>query len=119
MSETEVVIERLRRSNRRWKVVAFVACAALVLTALVGFVAKVRERMQDGNRDGTETGTQLELGTETGGTETGTQLGGKASQHDRFPAGGSIHFLNPFVARCFGSLSDAWKSGRSSSRHAE
>jgi hypothetical protein len=31
---------------------------------------------------------------------------GHASLRDRSPAGGSIHFLNPFVARCLGSLSD-------------
>ena len=38
------LIEQLRRSNRRWKVLALAACAALVLAALVGLVAKARER---------------------------------------------------------------------------
>jgi hypothetical protein len=41
---------------------------------------------------------------------------GHASQRDRSPAGGSIHFLNPFVARCFGSLSDAWDGNEDAAR---
>jgi hypothetical protein len=46
MSDPGALIEQLRRSNRRWKALALAACAALVLAALVGFLAKARERMQ-------------------------------------------------------------------------
>lgn len=46
MNDPEALVEQLRRSNRRWKALALTACAALVLAALVGFVAKSRERMQ-------------------------------------------------------------------------
>jgi hypothetical protein len=46
VSDPEALIEQLRRSNRRWKALALAACAVLVLAALVGFVAKSRERMQ-------------------------------------------------------------------------
>jgi hypothetical protein len=34
-----LVIEQLRRSNRRWKTLALAACAALLLLVVVGFVA--------------------------------------------------------------------------------
>jgi hypothetical protein len=48
MPDPEDFIEQLRRSNRRWKALALAACAALVLAALVGLVAKARERsLQD------------------------------------------------------------------------
>ena len=33
-----LLIEQLRRSNRRWKALALAACSALVLVAIVGFV---------------------------------------------------------------------------------
>jgi ferric-dicitrate binding protein FerR (iron transport regulator) len=45
MPDPKDIIEQLRRSNRRWKALALAACAALVLVALVGFVANLRERM--------------------------------------------------------------------------
>ena len=34
MSETDALVERLRRANRRWKALAVVACWALALAAL-------------------------------------------------------------------------------------
>jgi hypothetical protein len=45
MPDPEDFIEQLRRSNRRWKALDLAACAALVLAALVGLVAKARERL--------------------------------------------------------------------------
>jgi hypothetical protein len=49
MSETKdilLLVEQLRRSNRRWKALALAACAALVLMALVSVVAATRARKQ-------------------------------------------------------------------------
>ena len=46
MSDSEALIARLRRSNRRWKALAFTACGALVLLALVGIFDAARKRMQ-------------------------------------------------------------------------
>jgi hypothetical protein len=46
MSDTEALIDQLRRSNRRWKAVALTACFALVLVALFGFIAAARQRFQ-------------------------------------------------------------------------
>jgi hypothetical protein len=46
MSDSEALIARLRRSNRRWKALALAACGALVLLALVGIAGAVRNRMQ-------------------------------------------------------------------------
>jgi hypothetical protein len=46
MSDSEALIELLRRSNRRWKALALAACAALILAALLGFVATYRQRRQ-------------------------------------------------------------------------
>jgi hypothetical protein len=34
MSETEALVERLQRANRRWKALALVACSALILMSL-------------------------------------------------------------------------------------
>ena len=34
MSETDALVARLRRANRRWKALAVVACWALALAAL-------------------------------------------------------------------------------------
>jgi hypothetical protein len=41
-----LVIEQLRRSNRRWKALALAACLALVLMGLFGLVAVERRRVQ-------------------------------------------------------------------------
>jgi hypothetical protein len=41
-----LVNEQLRRSNRRWKLLALSACAALVLAILFGVVAAERARRQ-------------------------------------------------------------------------
>ena len=40
-----LLVEQLRRSNRRWKAVAL-RCAALILAAFFGFVASARALMQ-------------------------------------------------------------------------
>jgi hypothetical protein len=41
-----LVIEHLRRSNRRWKALALAACAVLFLLAIVGYVRTERQRAQ-------------------------------------------------------------------------
>jgi hypothetical protein len=46
MTESEDLIEQLRRSNRRWKALALTACFALILVALGGFVAASWQRMR-------------------------------------------------------------------------
>jgi hypothetical protein len=46
MSDSEALIELLRRSNRRWRALALAACAALILAALLGFAATYRQRRQ-------------------------------------------------------------------------
>jgi hypothetical protein len=46
MSEPKDLVERLQRSNRRWKTLALAPCSVLVLAALLGFLAMYRERMQ-------------------------------------------------------------------------
>ncbi len=38
--------EQLRRSNRRWKVIALTACGALILMAIVGVVAAASAQMR-------------------------------------------------------------------------
>jgi hypothetical protein len=39
-----LVIEQLRRANRRWKALALAACAALILAALFGVATSERQR---------------------------------------------------------------------------
>ena len=39
-------IEQLRRSNRRWKTLALAACSALILMAVVSFVASTTAQMR-------------------------------------------------------------------------
>jgi hypothetical protein len=46
MSDPQALIVQLRRSNRRWKALALAACSALVLAALVGFVAMSGQRIR-------------------------------------------------------------------------
>jgi hypothetical protein len=49
MSETKELVlanEQLRRSNRRWKTLALAACSALILMAVVGFVAAMTAQMR-------------------------------------------------------------------------
>jgi hypothetical protein len=41
-----LAIEQLRRSNRRWKTLALAACCALILMALVSFVAATTAQMR-------------------------------------------------------------------------
>jgi hypothetical protein len=41
-----LVIEQLRRSNRRWKALALGACAALLLVAMLSVMAATRARIQ-------------------------------------------------------------------------
>src|SRR5262245_46455585 len=41
-----LIIEQLRRSNRRWKTLALAACSALILVGLVGFIAASTQRMR-------------------------------------------------------------------------
>jgi hypothetical protein len=41
-----LVIEQLRRSNRRWKALALAACATLILAAFFSVVAAERARRQ-------------------------------------------------------------------------
>jgi hypothetical protein len=41
-----LVVEQLRRSNRRWKAVALAACAALAFVLLLGFVAAYTAQMR-------------------------------------------------------------------------
>jgi hypothetical protein len=41
-----LVIEQLRRSNRRWKALALAACSALVLVILLGFSAVYTAQMR-------------------------------------------------------------------------
>jgi hypothetical protein len=41
-----LLIEQLRRSNRRWKALALAACSTLVLTALLAFGAASVHRMR-------------------------------------------------------------------------
>jgi hypothetical protein len=41
-----LVIEQLRRSNRRWKALALGACATLLLVALFSVIAATRARIQ-------------------------------------------------------------------------
>ncbi len=46
MSDPEVLIEQLRRSNRRWKALALAACFTLLLAAVGTMVAAYRARVQ-------------------------------------------------------------------------
>jgi hypothetical protein len=46
MSDSEHLIAQLRRSNRRWKVLALAACSALILAAVLSYAKAARERMQ-------------------------------------------------------------------------
>ena len=46
MSDSERLIEQLRRSNRRWKTLALAACATLVLWGLIGLWAAARQRIR-------------------------------------------------------------------------
>ena len=41
-----LVNELLRRSNRRWKALALAACSALILMAVVSFVAAMSAQMR-------------------------------------------------------------------------
>ena len=41
-----LAIEQLRRSNRRWKTLALAACSALILMAVVSFVAATTAQMR-------------------------------------------------------------------------
>jgi hypothetical protein len=41
-----LAIEQLRRSNRRWKTLALAACSALILMAVVSYVATTTARMR-------------------------------------------------------------------------
>ena len=41
-----LVIEQLRRSNRRWKALALGACATLLLVAFLSVMAATRARIQ-------------------------------------------------------------------------
>jgi hypothetical protein len=41
-----LLVEQLRRSNRRWKALALAACALLLLVALFGVMRAERERMR-------------------------------------------------------------------------
>ena len=41
-----LVIEQLRRSNRRWKALALGACATLILVAFLSVMAATRARIQ-------------------------------------------------------------------------
>jgi hypothetical protein len=41
-----LIIEQLRRSNRRWKALALAACAALLLVALFGVMRAEAQRMR-------------------------------------------------------------------------
>jgi hypothetical protein len=41
-----LINEQLRRSNRRWKVLALAACSALVLVLLLGFIAAYTAQMR-------------------------------------------------------------------------
>jgi hypothetical protein len=41
-----LLVEQLRRSNRRWKVLAMVACSILLLAVLASYVNVARERMR-------------------------------------------------------------------------
>jgi hypothetical protein len=44
MSDHEVLIEQLRRSNRRWKALALAACSALALMVIASFVGVAWQR---------------------------------------------------------------------------
>jgi hypothetical protein len=44
--ELLLLVEQLRRSNRRWKALALVACCALALAAFASYLSAVRERMR-------------------------------------------------------------------------
>ena len=46
MSDADVLMERLRRSNRRWKALALAACMALVLLALAWYASAVARRIR-------------------------------------------------------------------------
>jgi hypothetical protein len=46
MSDADVLVERLRRSNRRWKALALAACTALVLLALAWYASAVARRIR-------------------------------------------------------------------------
>jgi hypothetical protein len=46
MSDQDALIDQLRRSNRRWKVLASIACSALLLAAALGYVSALKNRMQ-------------------------------------------------------------------------
>ena len=49
MSEPKDLVlinEQLRRSNRRWKTLALAACSALILMAVVSFVAAMNAQMR-------------------------------------------------------------------------
>jgi hypothetical protein len=63
MSETDALVERLRRANRRWKALAVVACWALALAALAcyaiyrGQIETNRRLVEDNRALGVATGS--------------------------------------------------------------
>lgn len=46
MSDSEILIERLRKSNRRWKIAALAACLGLFLATFTVFIVSSRRIMQ-------------------------------------------------------------------------
>jgi hypothetical protein len=46
MSDADVLVEQLRRSNRRWKALALAASTALVLLALAWYASAVARRIR-------------------------------------------------------------------------
>jgi hypothetical protein len=63
MSETDALVARLRRANRRWKALAVVACWALALAALAWCYA-ISRRQIEANRRLTEVNRALGVVTE-------------------------------------------------------
>jgi TRAP-type C4-dicarboxylate transport system permease small subunit len=53
MSETDALVARLRRANRRWKALAVVACWALALAVLAAISwrqVEINRRLAEANR---------------------------------------------------------------------
>ena len=53
MSETDALVARLRRANRRWKALAVVACWALALAVLAAIYwrqVEINRRLAEANR---------------------------------------------------------------------
>ena len=46
MSDREILIERLRKSNRRWKITAITACFGLILATFTVLLVSSRQRLQ-------------------------------------------------------------------------